>query len=57
MSSRPTVPTRQLLAIVTMLLCLGAVVMMKSRCSVAVESMFKAIESGTSVDAGAPKKQ
>jgi len=54
--SRSEIPTRQLFAIVTMLLCLAAVVIMKSRCSTAVESMFKAIESAPSADAGAPKK-
>jgi hypothetical protein len=52
MSRAPTFPTGQLVRIGILVVLLVAVVIMKSRCGTAAESMFKAFDAPKSVDGG-----
>ncbi len=46
------IPAGQIISIVVTIGLLVAVIVMKSRCPVAVESLFKAVESRPAADAG-----
>jgi hypothetical protein len=52
MSRPPSFPTGQLVRIGILVVLLAAVIVMKSRCGTAAESMFKAFDAPRTVDGG-----
>jgi hypothetical protein len=51
-STHSFIPPRQLLTLVTLIACLVAVLLLKSRCGPATEGLFRALEAPLAVDGG-----